>query len=241
MRLLIIFLALLTLLRAATLFGGIYDADSFSKLNNTIIKIEGQSMTTQLIVNSPYSVEIPEGRYDLTAAHYKEGKIDYIIKENVFVNSSQTKFDLVLIPYELYLLTPKANDNIANVSGNDIALTPSKNEKPFDYIQIVLAIVVILVVAYFAFSKKTETENRKTETDIQGSEPKTEDYLPDKEARELLKILRENEGRMYQKELREILNWSEAKMSVTITELEIAGVLKRIKKGRDNMLKLLKE
>ncbi len=251
----------LTLLHSATLFGEVYDADNFSKLNNTILKIESQSFTTQIIVNSPYSIEIPEGRYDLTAVHYNEGKIDYIVKQNILVNGSQTKFDLVLIPYELYLLTPAPASETADVSndGNDIL-------KPIERSNYDLPIVIGFALAIIGFGyllfksmgsreklvdarglsveEKQNVEQRKTrdaERKTENSEQETMDYLPDKEAREVLKILKENEGRMYQKELREILNWSEAKMSITITELEVAGLLKRFKKGRDNMLKLLKD
>ncbi|MDO8553881.1 MAG: hypothetical protein Q7S22_03685, partial [Candidatus Micrarchaeota archaeon] len=264
MRLFTSLLLILTLLHSATLFGEVYDADSFSKLNNTMIKIESASFTTQIISNSPYSIEVPEGRYDLTAAHYTGGKINYIIKEKVFVNSSQTKFDLALIPYELYLLTPAPSADIANVAseGNEISKPTEKSN--YDLIILVGFAIAIIIFGYMLFrgrvnekteepveTKKLETRNAELKTrysksettrlETQSSEQETMEYLPDKEAREVLKILKENEGRMYQKELREILNWSEAKMSITITELEVAGLLKRFKKGRDNMLKLLKE
>jgi uncharacterized membrane protein len=43
--------------------------------------------------------------------------------------------------------------------------------------------------------------------------------------------------KMYQKELREILNYSEAKMSILIGELEKRGEISREKIGRDNLLK----
>ncbi len=57
----------------------------------------------------------------------------------------------------------------------------------------------------------------------------------------VLKIIKENEGRMEQKTLRDILRYSESKMSLLLTELEVTGYVKRFKKGRENIIKLKKE
>lgn len=248
MRCFVALLLVLTLVHSTTLFGDIYEADHFTKLNNTIVKVDGPA-TTQIIADEKYSVTVPEGEYKITAVHYEEGKIDYITEEEIVASGSETKFDLALIPYELYLLTPKPASETANVSsGNGSEIPKPPEEANNDLLYIVAGAIAIIGIVFVIFRRrqvadKITKQNTEPETPSSGS--KTQDsemgYLPDKEARNVLKILKENEGRMYQKELREILNWSEAKMSITITELETAGLVKRFKKGRDNMLKLLKE
>jgi uncharacterized membrane protein len=52
----------------------------------------------------------------------------------------------------------------------------------------------------------------------------------------VLKVLDKNGGRMTQKELRKNFELSEANISLMITELESLGLVKRIKKGRGNII-----
>jgi uncharacterized membrane protein len=52
----------------------------------------------------------------------------------------------------------------------------------------------------------------------------------------VLRVLDKNGGRMTQKELRKNFDLSEAKISLMITELESLGLVKRIKKGRGNII-----
>lgn len=72
-------------------------------------------------------------------------------------------------------------------------------------------------------------------------EEKKRSYELDEESKQVLNILKAHEGRAVQKEIREILNYSEPKMSLIIGELEALGFIKRIKKGRQNILKLVRE
>jgi len=48
--------------------------------------------------------------------------------------------------------------------------------------------------------------------------------------------LKKEGGRMTQKEIRKHINLSEAKISLVIAELEDSGKIKKIKKGRGNIL-----
>jgi uncharacterized membrane protein len=63
--------------------------------------------------------------------------------------------------------------------------------------------------------------------------------LPDDLAM-ILDILRKMGGRATQKELREKLGWSEAKLSLALTDLERRGLIEKYKKGRGNVV-FLKE
>lgn len=55
----------------------------------------------------------------------------------------------------------------------------------------------------------------------------------------LLKVISAMGGRTTQTELRKKLSYSEAKISLMLTDLESRGLIKKIKKGRGNIIILL--
>ena len=63
----------------------------------------------------------------------------------------------------------------------------------------------------------------------------TDVSLPD-DLREVIRIIEKSGGRITQLDLRKALPYSEAKVSLMITDLENRGIVKKIKKGRGNVL-----
>ena len=63
-----------------------------------------------------------------------------------------------------------------------------------------------------------------------------EDKFIKNELLEILNILNKNNGRMTQKDLRKQIPISEAQMSLLLTELESIDKIKKIKKGRSNVI-----
>jgi len=76
-----------------------------------------------------------------------------------------------------------------------------------------------------------ETESRGPEK----SEVLEESDLPP-DLKEVLSVIRDGGGRITQKELRARLKYSEAKVSLMITDLEDRGMVKKVKKGRGNVI-----
>lgn len=62
-------------------------------------------------------------------------------------------------------------------------------------------------------------------------------YRLDADAQNVLKALDSFEGRSTQKELRQTLKFSDAKLSLILTELEQLGRIKKFKRGRANIVK----
>ncbi|HLD59918.1 MAG TPA: hypothetical protein VI912_02920 [Candidatus Bilamarchaeaceae archaeon] len=232
MKKILILILLINLLFPTTLFGEIFDAEDFSKLNNTIIKIEGDT-TIQVTVDGNYSLELPEGNYTLTASYYEEGKLKYYTKEELNLNQEIMQFDLVLLPEELRNILPEDLQTDENKTDTNNGNTNGDN-KETDYTPFIIAFVlgtIIFVVGYFFIQKKQKEV-----------EPEDDDKINeelDDDCKKVLKILGENEGRMNQKEIRDILNFSETKMSLVVAELETVKKIKKIKKGRQNILKLI--
>ena len=60
--------------------------------------------------------------------------------------------------------------------------------------------------------------------------------IMDTDLNKILSLLKKNKGRMTQREIRKEFPLSEAKVSLMITELESMDKVKKIKKGRGNVI-----
>lgn len=226
-------LLIITLLYSTTITGKILNGDSLESMNNVLITLENSdgSLIVQKFFNKEYALNVPSGSYLLRAYHYFNGTVDYYNQYKMQINQEQMSFDVVLLPYELaqmipdYTPPPLANENnILKVSG-----------LPIEYIA---AAVLLMGLIYFLYFKsKKSDENIKDAEQVSLAEVAE----PDEDCKKVLEIIQNNEGRIVQKELREIMNFSETKMSLVVAELEACGKIKRIKKGRENILKLVKE
>lgn len=211
------------------LFGDIYEGDNLTKIDQVLLKIEGGA-NTQFLTSKNYSINIPNGTYKITATHFRDGKIDYITKEEINFDGGERKFDLVLIPVELYQLTP-----VTNESNNQPTPKPVEEKQPNNELIYLAVGGVLLIAAGIIWKLKNKSPRGQANADIENNTPLN------KELREMINIINENSGTMYQKELREILNYSEAKMSISISELEKRGQIKRVRKGRDNLISIIKK
>ena len=92
-----------------------------------------------------------------------------------------------------------------------------------------------------------EQEKTAEETFAEGvADEKTEEVVEQPEISEndldkIINIIKEEGGRTTQKEIRKKIPYSEAKISLMIAELENKGTIKKIKKGRGNIIVLNKE
>jgi uncharacterized membrane protein len=67
-------------------------------------------------------------------------------------------------------------------------------------------------------------------------QPTVRDLLLPEDCRQVLAILEKHDGRITQLDLRKALPYSEAKVSLIVSDLESRGLVKKIKKGRGNVL-----
>ncbi|MFA5050265.1 MAG: hypothetical protein WC501_04625 [Candidatus Micrarchaeia archaeon] len=109
----------------------------------------------------------------------------------------------------------------------DLVLEPVSNSYLFYIIAILLIIVITLS---FKFFKK---EEKKQEVSI----PVTN--VLDENSKKVLQTIESFEGRCTQKELKQSLNFSDAKLSLILTELESLSKIKKFKRGRGNIIKKL--
>ncbi len=77
----------------------------------------------------------------------------------------------------------------------------------------------------------------KGDTPVAHPKKKGNAELPD-DLVQVLAILKSDGGRVHQRELRQKLPYSEAKVSMMLADLESRGLLKRVKQGRANLIVL---
>lgn len=87
-----------------------------------------------------------------------------------------------------------------------------------------LAIIVSLGVIFGIYAIKKKYLKRKVEK-----------ILPE-DLKAVVDVIKAKGGRITQKELRKILGFSEAKMSLIIADLERRGIVEKVKKGRGNLI-----
>lgn len=131
---------------------------------------------------------------------------EYSIKENVTI-TSEGEFNLDLILFQ------NIDDEIEDIDIPELTSVSTI----WTYVLIVW-LVIVFVILYLMRSAK------KLGSDL------------DDELDQVRKFIKESGGRVNQKDIRKKFPWSEAKISLIITELEDKKLIKKIKKGRTNVI-----
>jgi len=216
-------------LHAANLSGSVYSMDSFDAVRGVVVKAEGASTHQTFSMDGTYEMDIPAGEYTVKAFYYVEGNLEGYAEDRITLGEGGASYDFVLF----------APDEFEGVVGFDLpAMDEEMPESRQDWTPFLVAggvLLVVIAAAYFFLTRK-----RPEEKGMQKEEEKlpAEKKELDEEEKKVLDILRNSEGMRNQKELREIMKCTEAKMSLLISGLEAQGYVKRIKKGRENIIKL---
>jgi len=98
---------------------------------------------------------------------------------------------------------------------------------------VLFLLLLVVLLGWRIFKTKNKTESGPADI-------AEEAHALDEDEKKVIEALEANEGRVLQRELRQQLKFSETKMSLLLDELEIKRIIKRIKKGRGNIIKLVK-
>ncbi|MBI4155501.1 hypothetical protein HY498_05460 [Candidatus Woesearchaeota archaeon] len=203
---------------AAEITGKSY-SPNLTPLKNVIVEINTQP--EQIVVTDPsYTFTVNPGEYTLKARYENEER--YYLEENLTVKQ-EGKFS-----HDLILFYSLEEEEVPLPDLEDINFTTKPKKLDFAYL-IVFMIAVLLGLLSYKFIKKSKSKEIK-ETKPQEVQEIKEDLT------QVLEILKQNNGRMNQKDLRKQLMLSEAKVSLMVSELESLNKLKRIKKGRANII-----
>lgn len=227
--------ALISCAQAATVYGTIYSWSDFEKpLKNAILEINTIPVQSRVATDGTYAFDdLPPGNYTIRAKYYRNNVLDLAEEEQIQIMENEGKFNIDL------LLFPPTDTELEYLG--DINLTGDveiKDESDMtSYIILFLILIAAVIAIYFRpWKKKTPGSEVASESipHQPTATPKTKE-LPE-DLHELYALIIKKGGRVTQKEVRGEMNCSEAKVSLMLDDLENRGYIKKIKKGRSNII-----
>ncbi len=225
--------------QAAKVYGSIYDFSDFEKpLENVLVEVEENSTRLQYKVSGDgtYFFNVSPGKYVIKAKFYNDNNILEFSGEeklNISQPDESRNLDLILFP---------PIDSEFEYLG-DINLTGEIETSETDYMNYIIiisaALIIISIIIFYIRKIKRKSISKTDEPALLPPEDKNvnniSENLPD-DLRELYDIILKKGGRTTQKDLRKEVIYGEAKVSLMIADLEDRGLIKKIKKGRSNII-----
>lgn len=208
-------LVLASATHAAVIHGSVYDLE-LNTLSQAVVEIDTVPKQVMVSRNGTYQFTVAPGEYVITARH---AKLDLVARERIRVqNEGSFVLDLILFP------DLEAEEELLNETLDVPEYDEPAPPLPWKAVVSVLALVILAGLGWWYWRKHQPKEGKKT--------------APKVDLEEILAFVRKEGGRATQKELRKAIPYSEAKISLMIAELESQGKLRKIKKGRGNILVL---
>ncbi len=245
---------------AAVVHGTTYEWSTFEALEKTIVLVNSTPPQVMVASSGSYTFDLPEGSYAIRAEYYRGNLLEYCAEEEItIVGGGDFVLDLLMFPpiEEVYL----CEDINFSEDLFDYEELPEDEEDSTVLLYATGILSVLAIMAALFLWKRSKKGDGKGRT---GGMDGKEDYgyepvEPEPEApeepgeleelepggaesaipsdlQEVLSIIRGRDGRITQKDLRLLLNCSEAKASLMITDLEDRGLVKKVKKGRGNVI-----
>jgi uncharacterized membrane protein len=212
----------------ATVHGIIYDFWDFTPMENVWIEVYSDSaLRYRELHHETYALSLPPGAYVLKGKRDSGTVLIYDTEENIVLyENDNLLLDLIMFP------AFEEND-IPDILLPDIPSPDIEEEEVgannWVGVGVLLGIAVAAVAVGYYISKRKPVAIITRPAKVVG--------LP-ADLQEVVDILRANGGRMNQVELRKKLPYSEAKVSLMLSDLEDRGVIRRIKRGRGNIILL---
>lgn len=207
-----LFLLFVQFAGAAELHGTVYDI-GLNKIKEAQLTINTVPVQRQITQDGNYAFPLPVGTYTLTADYYQNNILKSSVKEKILIKEEGSYvYDLILFP----------------VIGEDINVEEDLNlsdkflveeERDIGDLLIIVLFLIILGILIYLFQKR---------------KPVFEE-VGDAELLKLFNFIKK-EKRTTQKDIRKQFFQSEAKISLMLSELESKGFIKKLKKGRGNLI-----
>ncbi len=227
---------------AALIHGTVYDLE-LRKLSNAVVEISSTPKQRMVAANGTYEFTVDKGTYVIRAQH-KENTTLLTADERVVIKDEKGSyvFDLFLFPgFE------SEEDLLTDVSIDVENIFPEQKSRK-GYLILGGASVLVLLVIFLFYKLVTSPERRKKaakkideekqELEQPEEDIPKEDLASDRVSSQVVALLQEHDNRMTQKELRKNLPLSEAKISLVLSDLKAQGKIRKIKKGRGNIIVL---
>ncbi len=215
----------------ALVHGTVYSWENLKPLPKAIVVVNSTPIQRVVTKNGSYSFNLPPGNYVIKAYYYQNGKLMLYDEDNITIKKNGSYIvDLILFPpLKFNISQPNVEFEVPQKSSNNsiVVLVVS-------LAALTGAVLTGLYVARLKSRKEKKVENS------QATFQTTLENLPE-DLKEALKEIVNSGGRITQKELRSRLKYSEAKVSLIISDLERRGIVEKVKKGRGNIIFLKDE
>lgn len=214
---------------AAELKGTIYNSE-LELQKDAIVEINTEPRQSIVSKDGAYAFNVPEGSYLLSARLMSGNDIELFADENVSVPADGS-YTLDIILFDVLEADEPLEelDITSGLEGNGTAW----------YLGILfLILLLIAVVLALRFVKKNAVkmqEHVKEELALNEKSAGSEKNISS-DLEKIISIIKSEGGRTTQLEIRKHFPLSEAKISLMIAELEDKGIVRKIKKGRGNIL-----
>jgi len=237
MLLLLITLLIPSMAVAARIEGTVYDF-SLNKAINSRVEINTTPKQVYIARDATYGFNVPLGFYEINSTRRIGGEESYAQEQVTIRDSGNYVLDIILFPI---------SENLDDAVEMDSSVIDGIQKFTFNlvvYSVIGISALFILSILTMIYFKKFNTNKFLKASSPSGesiSEPENQQMqnnskYESNEAEQLISIIGEAGGRITQKEIRKKMPYSEAKVSLMIAELESLGKIKKIKKGRGNII-----
>ncbi|MFH0797829.1 MAG: carboxypeptidase regulatory-like domain-containing protein [Candidatus Woesearchaeota archaeon] len=224
-KLVLMMILLIHVASAATIHGNVYDY-SLNILKDAKVEIDTTPQQVMVSKDGSYSFSVPVGEYQITASSEEIGT-----KEKLTVVDDGTyTLDLILIE--------SVDEDTELLQDEGISIDPSETGGSNNYLMFsIIILAAIMLMAGITYLAQRFIKARNYDEDNEPSKEKaSDDKIVEGNLDKLVKIIKDEGGRATQKDIRKRLGLSEAKISLMVAELESKGIVKKIKKGRGNII-----
>lgn len=219
--------------QAAIVNGTFYEWSDFEKpLKNVLMEVEKNSTLISYKVSSDgtYSFDLSPGNYSIIGKYYRNSVLDLIGERKITITEADRfrEFDILLFPP-----TDSENEYLGDINlTEDLELKTETDLSPY---LVIISIVSLSFLIIYRIKKKTGLKAAPLPVEPEKIETAAKKELPE-DLRNLHDMILKAGGRTTQKELRKKLACSEAKVSLMLDDLENRGLIKKIRKGRSNII-----
>ncbi len=203
---------------AAEIYGTVYDM-SLNPAKGAIIEVNSTPKQTIVSKEGDYSFDLPIGEYVIEAVYTSNYNV-YSVEEKIkIVETGRYVLDLLLfldLSEEKELLLLGEEIKIENPYEED-------EEEHFSWIYLAVFLFFIIVILIFLMKKRKKPESR-----IFSEEENPKEKIYD--------FIKQSGGRITQRDIRKNFSMSEASISLILTELENDNKIKKIKRGKGNII-----
>ncbi|MBN1645429.1 hypothetical protein JW868_00140 [Candidatus Woesearchaeota archaeon] len=216
----ILFLILSSLASAATIEGIVYDFD-LARIDNAVVTVNSTPVQTMVAEDGRYSFQVALGQYLINAS--SNGRSE---SQDIEI-SSEGVFRLDLIFFDEVV---NEEELVEDVEVVEFEGDEEVKQSRFSLLMTVMMIVWLGIIAFLIFLSRINKKSKKVL-----------DALEDDNEKLLLVQYLKKHRRVTQKQIRSNMPFSESKVSMIISELENEGRVRKIKKGRANIVVLVKK